>query len=461
MKNDAAFGKNRLYLGVDVGGTKVQASLVRESGGILQRERQPTPRTGGPEQVLAIVEKVMEDVLEKGKVAAGDLAAVGVAVPGVVDPDSARVVVTPNMSLTGVAIGAHLEGRFHLPVAVGNDGNLGTLGETWLGSARDARSALGIWVGTGIGAGLVQRGKLWRGARESAGEIGHIVMQIGGPECGCGNRGCLEALASRTAIERDIRAALAAGRTSVLTELTGGDLSVIRSGAIRRAIQAGDALVCEILRRAGEVLGHACLTVRHLIDPEVIVLGGGVVEACSDFLMPIVENIVGNDRLPGARDGGQVRLSALGDDAVVLGAVALARKRVGRSPFKKRFHVAPRYPEIVSAGCGEITVGRKTHRRDIYIHVNGKVKKRAKSLARPRHGQPRPIRPKELRDICRGGAEILFIGAGKEGQVDLSDEAQQYLRQRAIRLEVLPTTQAVEAYNRSKQRKAALMQATC
>jgi glucokinase len=399
--------------------------------------------------------------MNKGKVAAGDLAAVGVAVPGVVDPDSARVVVTPNMSLTGVAIGAHLEGRFHLPVAVGNDGNLGTLGETWLGSARDARSALGIWVGTGIGAGLVQRGKLWRGARESAGEIGHIVMQIGGPECGCGNRGCLEALASRTAIERDIRAALAAGRTSVLTELTGGNLSVIRSGAIRRAIQAGDVLVCEILRHAGEVLGHACLTVRHLIDPAVIVLGGGVVEACSDFLMPIVENIVGNDRLPGARDGGQVRLSALGDDAVVLGAVALARKRVGRSPFKKRFHVAPRYPEVVFAGCGEITVGRKTHRRDIYIHVNGKVKKRAKSFARPRHGQPRPIRPKELRDLCRGGPEILFIGAGKEGKVDLSDEAQQYLSRRAIRLEVLPTTQAVEAYNRSKQRKAALMQATC
>ena len=121
------------------------------------------------------------------------------------------------MSLTGVAIGAHLEGRFHVPVAVGNDGNLGTLGETWLGSAREARSALGIWVGTGIGAGLVQKGKLWRGARESAGEIGHIVMQIGGPKCGCGNRGCLEALASRTAIERDIRDALAAGRTSVLT----------------------------------------------------------------------------------------------------------------------------------------------------------------------------------------------------------------------------------------------------
>lgn len=218
MKNHTVAGKDRLYLGVDVGGTKVQASLVRESGGIVQQERRPTPRTGGPEQVLAVIEKVIDDVLKKAKVATADLTALGIAIPGVVDPDSARVVVTPNMSLTGVAIGAHLEGRFHVPVAVGNDGNLGTLGETWLGSARQAPSAVGIWVGTGIGAGFVQKGRLWRGARESAGEIGHIVMQIGGPKCGCGNRGCLEALASRSAIERDIREALAAGRTSVLAE---------------------------------------------------------------------------------------------------------------------------------------------------------------------------------------------------------------------------------------------------
>ncbi len=257
---------------------------------------------------------------------------------------------------------------------------------TWARSAkpgsapRKASSALGIWIGTGIGAGFVRKGRLWRGARESAGEIGHIVMQIGGPTCGCGNRGCLEALASRSAIERDIREALASGRTSILAELGGGDLSVIRSGAIRRALEAEDPLVSEVVRHASEVIGHACLTVRHLIDPEVIVLGGGVIEACSDFMMPIVENIVGSDRLPGARDGGQVFLSALGDDAVVLGAVALARKLVGRSPFKKRFAVAPRYPEIVRAGAGEITVGRKTYRRDVYIPVNGKTKKRGKSL---------------------------------------------------------------------------------
>ncbi len=295
--------RERLYLGVDIGGTKIQASLVAESGIILGRQRQSTPRPetgcpGGPERILAGVEAVMKAVLAEATLETTDLTAIGVAVPGVVEPKSGNVVVTPNMGLTGVAIGGHLENCFRVPVAIGNDGNLGAYGEAWLGSARHARSSLGIWVGTGIGAGFVMKGKVWRGARESAGEIGHIVMQIGGPVCGCGNHGCLEALASRTAIERDIRAALAAGGTSKLTEISGGDLSVIRSGAIRKALKAEDPLVSGILHRAAETLGYACLTVRHLIDPEVIVLGGGLIEACSEYMMPILENIVGSDRLP-------------------------------------------------------------------------------------------------------------------------------------------------------------------
>jgi glucokinase len=451
----------RLYLGVDIGGTKVQASLVRESGAMVEREKRPTPRSGGPEQVLAVVEKAMEDSLKKAKVGPADITAAGVAVPGVVDPDTGRVIVTPNMSLTGVAIGAHLEGRFKVPVAIGNDGNLGTLGETWLGSARRAGSAVGIWVGTGIGAGFVRKGKVWRGSRESAGEIGHIVMQIGGPKCGCGNRGCLEALASRSAIERDIRQAMAEGRPSILAELTGGDLGVIRSGAIRKALEAEDALVTEVVRHASEVLGHACLTVRHLLDPQIIVLGGGVIEACSEFVMPIVENIVGSDRLRGARAGGRVLLSALGDDAVVLGAVALARTLIGRSPFKKEFAVQPTYPQIVRYSFGEITVDQETYSRDVYITVTGKVKKRDKALAKEQDGTPHTVGPKELEKVCAGGPEVLFIGAGKDASLQLTEDAQRYLSQRAIRCEVLPTGKLIEVYNKSKERKAALIHVTC
>jgi glucokinase len=461
-KQSDANAVQRLYLGVDIGGTKVQASLVRESGEIIGRERCPTPREGGPEQVVVAIEKAMDDVLGKVGMTAGDITAIGIAVPGVVNPDEARVIVAPNMSLTGVDLGALLSVRFKAPIAIGNDGNFGALGETWLGSARNTRSSLYICVGTGIGSGFVHNGKLWRGARESAGEIGHMLMQLGGPKCGCGGNGCFESLASRTAIERELRAGIDAGRTSILTELAGGNLSVIRSGMIRKALEVEDPLVTEVMRHAAEVLGYACINARHLFDPEVIVLGGGVIEACSSFILPIVEDIVGRDPLPGAHEkSGHVLLSALGDDAVVLGAVAAARRLVHRSPFKKRFRVTPVYPEITNIGFGKITVGRETYDCDVVISVGGKVKRRDESVAKEMYGTSHTVGVKELAKVCKGGPEILFVGAGKSGQVELTEDARRFLAQRLIRCEVQPTVKAVECYNKSNRRKAALMHVTC
>jgi len=379
----------------------------------------------------------------------------------VVDPRRGHVVVTPNMNLSGVDVVAPLEAALGVPVVLGNDCNLGTLGEVWLGAARGAQSAFGILVGTGIGGGFVQKTQLWRGHRESASEIGHVVMEIGGPECGCGNRGCLEALASRTAIERDIRQAVDEGRNTALSERLDGDLSRIRSGALRDALAAGDGLVTEVMSRASEVLGHACLTVRHLLDPEVIVLGGGVIEACGDFMFPIVRRIVEGDRLPGARQGAEVRVSALGDDAVAVGAVAMARLHVGRSPFKKRFERMPVYPEIGGVSFGQVTVGGEAYDRDVYIRVNGKVKKRRKGVAKRRYGTSHRIGPEELEKVCKGAPEVVFIGTGHSGQAELTSEGETFLSQRSIACEAMPTAQAAEAYNRCERRKAALIHVTC
>lgn len=461
MKKNNGKEPRRLYLGVDIGGTKIQSSLVGESGEIICREKCATPRNKGPERVVAALEKCMENALQKGKITSDELTAIGVAVPGVVDPRRGMVVIAPNMDLTGVDLGSLLKARFKVPTIIGNDGNFGAYGEVWLGSARRTSSALYICVGTGIGGGLVRRGKLWRGSRDAAGEIGHMNMQLGGPVCGCGNRGCFEAIASRTAIERELREAIAAGRKTILTELSGGDLSVIRSGMIRKALDAEDELVTGVVRRTSEVLGHACVNVRHLIDPEVIVLGGGVVEACSDFIMPIVEHIVGMDPMPGAREGGRVLLSVLGDDAVVLGAVAAARRLAGRSPFKKRFRVETSYPRIDEVFFGGIKIGRRTFDRDICILADGRIKKRNKNLAKKLHGSSHTLGPKELEAICRRGPEVLFIGSGMSGKLELSEEARQFLEQRAIKYEIHPSTEAADHYNRSNLRKAALIHATC
>jgi glucokinase len=329
--------REKLYLGVDVGGTKILAALVRPCGTVVARQRCDTPSQAAPKESLKAIRAAMRGALAAGGARPADLAAIGLAVPGVVDPDRGRVVVTPNMNLTGMAIRAAIRRSYRVPVAVGNDVNLGTLGERWLGAARGAASVVGIFVGTGIGGGVIVDGRLVRGAREAAGEIGHIVMLPGGPRCGCGNRGCLEALASRSAIERELRKAIAAGRRTVLRRLGGKarGKGPIKSRALRRALKARDPVVVEVMHRAAEFLGYACLTVRHLVDPDVIVLGGGVMEACGDFVLPIVQKIVAADALPGARRGGEVVQSTLGDDAVALGAVAIAQELVGESPLAR------------------------------------------------------------------------------------------------------------------------------
>ena len=197
---------------------------------------------------------------------------------------------------------------------------------------------------------------------------------------------------------------------------------------IRKALEVEDELVTEVVRRAAEVLGYACVNVRHLLDPEAIVLGGGVIEACSDFIMPIVENIVGLDPLPGAREGGRVLLSALGDDAVALGAVAAARKLVGRSPFKKRFHVKPKYPGDHPRRL------RRDHRgqEDLqprHLHLRRRQGEEARRRSSPSelYGSAHTVGPKELEEVCQGGPEVLFIGAGMSSKVELTEDARRFL----------------------------------
>lgn len=444
----------RLYLGVDIGGTKIQALLVDAAGVILEKERTTTPQASQPEPILETAAELLEKVVASRELAISQVSAIGVAVAGVVEPKKGRVVCTPNMSLSGVELGPMWEERFGVPVAVGNDTNLGTLGERWLGSARHARSAFGIFVGTGIGGGFVQRNRIWQGARESAAEIGHIVMEMDGLVCGCGNRGCLETLASRTAIEHQLRSAIQAGRQTLLPQLAGGDLSRIRSGLLREALDARDSLVEDVLRRAAEVLGYACLTVRHLVDPEVIIIGGGVIEACGHFMLPIVKKIVAADQLPGARPGGDVLVAALGDDAVALGAVAVAARHIGRNPLKKRYALLPKYPKVRLLEPEKLTVGPDTYAQDFYITGSGKSKKRKEEFLAAENSSRRVLTIAEIEKLCEGAPEKVFVGTGFDGQLQVVPEVQEYLNLRAISLQTLPTPKAIRAFNGCKKRKA-------
>ncbi|MDR2642636.1 MAG: ROK family protein, partial [Planctomycetaceae bacterium] len=273
-----------LYIGVDVGGTKIQASLITDTGTVLVSNRRNTPRNCSPEMTLDVIEESIHELLMLQNQPVDQLSGVGIAVPGVVCPDTGYVVVTPNMNLSGVELGSVMRERLGgVRVEVGNDCNLGTLGECWLGSGRLANTAVGIFVGTGIGAGIVKDHRLISGAGQVAGEIGHIVLQIpceswytqlrikksgrklvkqadfsertikakkvklikksakhplGLVQCGCGNYGCFESIASRSAIERYIREAIAYGAKSSIADYNGGKLDIIKSGSIAKALKS-------------------------------------------------------------------------------------------------------------------------------------------------------------------------------------------------------------------------------
>ncbi len=432
------------YIGIDVGGTKIQASLCRECGIVTESVRSSTPRNGSPEETVDCILQTIDKVLKEDEKSLKDLAGIGIAVPGVVDAYG-NVVGTPNMNLGGVALQQILEQRCQVPVAVGNDGNLGALGETWLGSGHGSRSSIGIFVGTGIGSGLVFDGNLMAGACDAAGEIGHMYMQMDGPLCGCGNHGCFEAVAGRLAIERDIRAALEAGETSMISDLMAQKDGLIRSGMLNQALRANDPLVTRIVGQAAKVIGRACLSVRHLIDPQTIILGGGVMESCGWFMMPIIQRQMAKDTLLCSPLKREVVFSALGDNAVALGALALARIKVGRSPFNPEFDILPEYP-LLAMSAGRIEVKKKTFDLPCYIRADGKGKQWKQ--------QEGDTIEDVLESLTEGGIETLIVGTADPAL--LSEQSRKYLEERNVGLTVQSVEQAIACFNKSNRRRAAL-----
>lgn len=308
-------GRN-LYVGVDVGGTKISAALADRKGAVLARDKTATPRGAKPKELLKVIEGLVKSVLSQRRRKLKDIRGIGLGAPGIVDPKGRTVVFAPNIDLSGYPLADKLEKRLGLDVCLGNDVNLGVLGEQWLGGAKGAETVVGIFPGTGVGGGVIVGGAMLLGAHGAAAELGHLIVDPKGPLCGCGNRGCLEALSSRSAIERDIRRARGSK-----------DKSPIKSKVLAKALKSKDPVVTRVMRRAGEHLGAACVSLRHAFDPELFLFGGGLIEACGGFILPIVRKSL--DRDPFFKKVGRCRVAAsrLGDDAVLLGAVALARSR--------------------------------------------------------------------------------------------------------------------------------------
>lgn len=330
----------RYGIGVDLGGTKILAGVVELSTGKVlasakkrtvaaPKDEKSKDKDGKENDLAKRIGDAIDEALEMAKLPAGTtFVGIGVGAAGQVDRNERVLVYAPNLGVRpNYPIGALLQDRFKLPVALGNDVEAATLGEMRFGAGVGCADFVCLFVGTGIGSGIVQAGQLRRGATGTSGEVGHMVVSAEGRHCGCGGRGHLEAYSSRTAITRTLLGELKRGRQSMLTELMGSEMPdpntassvAIRSKVIARAIESNDELVKHVVREAGEILGLGLASVINFYNPERIILGGGLIEAV-DYFFNIVTQEARYEalRLPGNHV--EIIRTGLGDFSGLIGA---------------------------------------------------------------------------------------------------------------------------------------------
>ncbi len=309
-------------IGLDIGGTKTMAVVFdhefKELGSCRKRTIGKNQKESTEERLFRVIDTAIESAGE------GALQAIGAGAPGPTDRARGVVIDTPNLGWKEFCLGKMLSERYNVPAVIENDVNAGTYGEWAFGEISTCKNVLGVFPGTGIGAGLIVDGALLHGFSGSAGEIGHMTLAVDGPLCGCGKRGCLEAIASRLAIAKEVGALAARGDAPYICAHCGTDLRKIRSGALAKAIEAGDQQVEAVVRKAAFYTGIAVANAINLVSPEAVVLGGGLVEAMESVYLAEVQRGIEEHAMPMLRHNVQLVPARLGDYAVALGAARMA-----------------------------------------------------------------------------------------------------------------------------------------
>ena len=307
-------------LALDIGGTKLAAGVVTPAGEVLGEGREATDPASSPERVLDALFELSEIAIQQSGTGWRELEAVGVSFGGPVDFPAGRTVRCHHLpGWEGVALRDLVAAWAGLPAVMDNDANAAALGETAFGAARGCEHVLYLTVSTGIGGGLVLGGRIYRGANSAAGEIGHTLVAPGGPECTCGRRGCLEAVASGPGIARAAREALEAGEASTLGKIPREELTARHVAEAAKS----DSLAARIMQQAGEYLGVGIAAAVNLMNPEMVVIGGGVSEAGDVLLGPVRES-VRRQAVPESVRHLRIAAGELRERGGLLGAAALA-----------------------------------------------------------------------------------------------------------------------------------------
>ncbi len=304
-------------IGIDLGGTYIKGALIDEQGNILVKEQISTLKELGADDILRRIAELTRQLAQMGEVPMSDLLGVGIGIPGFIDERQGMAVEVINIGWKKILVREPLERMIHLPVFMENDANSAALGEAWVGAGRGTASAICVTLGTGVGGGIVLNQKIWSGSNHMGGELGHFVMDPEGAPCNCGRRGCLETFSSATGILRMARDGIESGVTTTLT------IEELSTKGIFEAAVVGDELGQMVVAKASEMLGRGLAMAADLINPEMIIIGGGVAKAGDDLFIPVREAFL-RYALPRVVEAARIVPALLGNDAGVVGAGKLA-----------------------------------------------------------------------------------------------------------------------------------------
>ena len=311
------------FIGIDIGGTKILTALADNEGKIITKAHNPTEADQGRDVIIDNIKNTIERVIDNSKVTKDEIVKIGLGTPGPLDLKKGKIIENSNLSWSDVPIVKILEKITGIPVILENDANAAGLGEKFFGAGRGANNIVYITISTGIGGGVIIDNKIFHG-KGNAAEIGHMTLIPDSKfQCGCGNYGCFEAVASGTAIAKRGKEIVKENKTGLIYEYSEGNIDLVDAPLIAAAAREGDQDAIEIFKLTGRLLGVGIANVLNLFDPEIIVLGGGVMHA-EDLFMDELKKSLKKRALKSNLKNLQIKNAKLGKDTGVMGAIAVA-----------------------------------------------------------------------------------------------------------------------------------------
>ena len=308
-----------------MGGTKILSSAINSEDGIIATVKESTVPGESKKHYVNQLSSIIKKTIQEAKVSEESIKAVCIGFPGALDPYTGIVNFAPNLKVRNIPIKKMLEEVISYPVLIENDVNLGALGIKKFGVAKNGKNVLTVFIGTGIGGALTFNGKIYRGSGFVAGEIGHIIIDPQGPRCNCGNKGCFETIASRSAIVKNIESDIKADKRTVLRKIIKQGRP-IKSKALSSAVKEKDEITLKHVDKACETIGFVLANINNLLDLDMIILGGGLMEALDHYMLPRIKAAFKKNVMKGSAKNIKIKSTKLADDAALYGGLALAEE---------------------------------------------------------------------------------------------------------------------------------------